>query len=358
MGSALNCIIASGEGEAISEPIDAVYTWVDGSDPVWQKRKRARLDGLGAEADRLHHSATAALRYKNRDELRYSLRSLSRFAPFVRRVYLVTDHQVPSWIDVEHPELELVFHEQIFPDPSHLPTFNSRAIECHLHRIAGLSERFIYLNDDVMLCRPTTPADYFDERGRCIVYLSNNSVVRDESDKNFDLPVNSAARNSSRLLEGEFGYRIDARLDHVPYAIRKSVLGELWERFPEELEALSAQPFRHPDTVTLTYCLAPHFALCTGRAVAVTEPSSSYIKVKKKRWSTFKLGGRLFWQLARPSARTKFISINDAGELDDSPLTDGLIALFFRCHYPRRSRFEGTWWRRLARAWTGRATGW
>ena len=116
-------------------PIDAVYTWVDGSDPEWQQRKCAALESLGAEATRLDPSATSAVRYKNRDELRYSLRSLERFAPFVRKVYLVTDHQLPDWLDIEHPSLEVVFHEDLFPDPSHLPTFCSRAIECHLHRI-------------------------------------------------------------------------------------------------------------------------------------------------------------------------------------------------------------------------------
>ncbi len=322
-----------------AEPIDAVYTWVDGSDPAWRERKRATLAALGDEAARLHESATSDVRYRSRDELRYSLRSLERFAPFVRRVYLVTDRQVPDWLDVEHPSLEIVFHEDLFPDSSHLPTFCSRAIECHLHRIPGLSERFLYFNDDVMLARPATPADFFDEQGRCRVYLGRE-VVWDPSSPSYDLPVNSAARNSSRLLEAAFGYRIERRLDHVPYALRKSVLEEVWKRFPDELETLSAQPFRHPDTVTLTYALAPNYALCTGTAVAVREPHSNYVKVKKRPGSALRVIGQLLWQLLGRSRRRRFLSINDAAELDESWLTDAAIALFFRITYPRKSRFE------------------
>ncbi len=322
-----------------AEPIDAVYTWVDGSDPAWRERKRAALAALGDEGARLHESATSDVRYKSRDELRYSLRSLERFAPFVRKVYLVSAGQVPDWLRVDHPDLELVFHEDLFPDASHLPTFCSRAIECHLHRIPGLSERFLYFNDDVMLARPVKPADFFDDRGRCRVYLGRK-VVWDPTSPSYDVPVNTAARNSSRLLEAAFGYRIDRRPDHVPYALRKSVLEEVWKRFPDELDALSAQPFRHPDTVTLTYSLAPHYGIFTGTAVAVTEPHSSYIKVKKRRGSALLVIGQLLWQLLKRSGRSRFLSINDSGELDDGWLTEAAIALFFRISYPRRSRFE------------------
>jgi hypothetical protein len=323
-----------------SEPIDAVYTWVDGSDPAWQARKRVALQAVGGESARLHSSATSATRYASRDVLRYSLRSLEHHAPFVRKVYLVTDRQVPRWLEVDHPDLELVRHEDIFPDPSHLPTFSSRAIECHLHRIPGLSERFLYFNDDVMLWGPTTPADFFDEQGRCRVYLDRRRVVWDPEDENFELPVNDAARRCSRLVEREFGGRIEQRVDHVPYALRRSVLEELWRRFPQELEAVSAQPFRHPGTVTLTFCLAPHWGIRAGTAVAITEPHSTYIKVKKKRFSSFKLAYRLLRQLFEPRSRGRFLSINDCGDFDDARLTSAAIGLFLRAAYPRRSRFE------------------
>jgi hypothetical protein len=321
-------------------PIDVVYTWVDGSDPTWQERKRAALEALGAEAARLHPSATSAVRYRDREELRYSLRSLERMAPFVRKIYLVTAGQVPDWLEVEHPDLEIVLHDDLFPNRGHLPTFSSRAIECHLHRIPGLSENFLYFNDDIMLRRPTMPSDFFDEQGRCIVYLDRRDVVWCDADRSYELPVNAAARKSSRLLEEAFGYRISKRVDHTPYALRKSVIEEIWERFPDEVEFVSSQPFRHPDSVTLTFCLAPHYGICTGTAVATNERSLSYIKVKKKPGSLPLLALKLLRQVFERAGRTRFLSINDSGELDDRWLTGQMISLFLRVTYPGRSRFE------------------
>tara|TARA_R110002050_G_scaffold150757_1_gene277697 strand:- start:234 stop:554 length:321 start_codon:yes stop_codon:yes gene_type:complete len=83
-------------------------------------------------------------------QLRYSLRSIMKFAGWVRHIYIVTNGQVPSWLDVSHPRITVVAHEEIFTDPSDLPTFSSPAIEVHLHRIPGLSNRWIYFNDDVV----------------------------------------------------------------------------------------------------------------------------------------------------------------------------------------------------------------
>ena len=323
-----------------SDPIDVVYTWVDGFDSAWRERKQARLASLGAVAQQLDPTATSRVRYLSRDELRYSLRSLERFAPFVRNVYLVTDRQVPPWLDVDHPGLVIVPHEDLFPDPSHLPSFSSQAIESHLHRIPGLAEHFVYFNDDVLLYRPCTAADFFDQQGRSVVYLDRRPVVWDEAEPGYSVGVNAAARNSSKLLEATLGYRIERRIDHTPHALRRSVLEEIWKRFPDELEALSAQPFRHPGTVALTSCLAPHYGLCTGTAVSVSDARLVYLKVKKKRRSSLKLARKLLRELSQPSPEARFFSLNDSGELDDSRLTAALIALFFRLTYPRRSRFE------------------
>jgi hypothetical protein len=342
-------------------PIDVVYTWVDGRDPAWQQRKRETLARLGAlagpgadgrpdpalsdESATFDESATSPVRFLDRDELRYSLRALERFAPFVRNVYLVTDQQIPRWLDVLHPQLRVVFHDSLFPDPSHLPTFSSQAIESHLHRLPGLSERFIYFNDDVMLAGPVTPHDFFDAEGRCRVFLDQRRVAWDPSSKEYGRGVNAAARNSSRLIEELGGPRIEHRIDHTPYALRRSVLHELWERFPKDLDAVSSHPFRHPSTVQLTSCLAQHYGILTDRAVAVREPHLTYFKVKKKPWAPFLLAARLAWRyavelVAGPDARRPFLSINDAGERDDGRLTSAAIDLFLRKIQPHPSRFE------------------
>ena len=100
-------------------------------------------------------------RYRDSDELRYSLRSLMRYAPWIRHVYIVTDNQIPNWLNLRHPRVSIISHTDIFPNRSHLPVFSSPAIETHLHRIKGISKRFIYFNDDVFLGADVLPDDFF-----------------------------------------------------------------------------------------------------------------------------------------------------------------------------------------------------
>jgi len=127
---------------------------------------------LPEEAPKVDESASAS-RYRDSGELRYSLRSLERYAPWVRHVYLVTDDQIPNWLDVDSKRLTVVPHSAIFgKNRAALPVFSSPAIEAHLHKIPGLSRRFIYFNDDVMLGAPTWPDDFVRLDGTQRVYLA------------------------------------------------------------------------------------------------------------------------------------------------------------------------------------------
>src|SRR5690606_16244627 len=120
-------------------PIDAVYTWVDDSDPKWQRERAKYCGAISRHSERSNHPE----RFRNRDELRYSLRSIEMYAPFIRQVFIVTSGQVPEWLRTEHPKITLVTHEEIYRDVRHLPTFNSSGIETQLHHIEGLSEHFL-----------------------------------------------------------------------------------------------------------------------------------------------------------------------------------------------------------------------
>ena len=141
-------------------PIDVVYTWVDNSDPLWIER----FEAARAEAGLLASDSAAPFRYASRDELLYSLRSLHHFVDFVGHVYIVTDSQVPSWLDTTVPGLTVVDHRELFDDEDRTPTFNSHAIESKLHRIPGLSEHYLYVNDDVFFGRRISPSDFFTGR--------------------------------------------------------------------------------------------------------------------------------------------------------------------------------------------------
>jgi hypothetical protein len=241
-------------------PIDVVYTWVDGSDPQWQRR-RAAVAGEG-----YHEQAANAARYANRDELRYSLRSLYLYAPWVRHIYIVTDRQVPDWLVPGHPGITIVDHRDIFDDPAALPTFNSHAIETRLHHIKGLAEHFLYFNDDVFLGSPVTPQDFFLANGVSRFFPSRALIPLAPADR-LDVPVSAAGKNNRRLLEGRFGATLTQKMKHTPHAVRTSVLAEIEREFPDPIRATTANRVRSTSDISLPSSLHHYYAFLTGRAV-------------------------------------------------------------------------------------------
>ncbi|WP_269932256.1 Stealth CR1 domain-containing protein [Aminobacter sp. HY435] len=139
----------------ISDAIDVVIPWVDGNDPDQQA-------SLARYWPRLPWLQPPACRFRENGELRYSLRSIHRNLPWVRTIHLVTNGQVPPWLDVDHPGINLITHEAFFADPSSLPTFSSSAIEANLLRIGrvGVSNRFLLFNDDFFVGQPVPREEF------------------------------------------------------------------------------------------------------------------------------------------------------------------------------------------------------
>uniref|UniRef100_K3XAW5 LNR domain-containing protein n=1 Tax=Globisporangium ultimum (strain ATCC 200006 / CBS 805.95 / DAOM BR144) TaxID=431595 RepID=K3XAW5_GLOUD len=160
-------------------PIDVVYTWVNGTDPRWKAEKEywhkhwiASLTGqpLPEKPEDTKNvkgsdTSNADNRFRDNEELRYSLRSLEKYAPWIRHIYVVTDGQIPSWLNIESPKINIVKHADIFENKSHLPVFSSPAIEWSLDNIPGLSDSFLYFNDDVFLGSHVHPEDFVSQTG-------------------------------------------------------------------------------------------------------------------------------------------------------------------------------------------------
>lgn len=250
--------------DAVTEPVDLVYTWVDGSDLAWLE-KRARWEGTGFTAD-----AQLASRFVNHDELRYSLRSVEMYANWFNHLYLVTDAQVPEWLNREHPRLTVVDHRDLFTEDE-LPLFNSHAIESRLHHIPGLSERFIYLNDDVFFGSPVWPEDFYTGAGQARFFPSRATIDPGPSRPD-DVSVTSAAKNNRDLLERALGRTITTKLKHTPHAQLVSLLGELEERFPEVFEGNVRARFRSHTDHSVVSGLAQRYGAATGRAVVSRIP--------------------------------------------------------------------------------------
>jgi len=171
--------------------VDIVYTWVNGSDPkfqssmdYWKRREdQAWRSGPWAQLKRALNlesvelfnakgSAAGKHRYRDNNELRYSLRSVWRYAPWVRKVHILTNGQVPRWLNISHPRVNIVTHEEIYPDPNMVPVFASPSIEVFLHRIPGLADKYIYLCDDFMFGNVVWPDDFWSPRVGHRVYLA------------------------------------------------------------------------------------------------------------------------------------------------------------------------------------------
>jgi len=308
-------------------PVDVVYTWVDGSDPAWNAAREQRLAGVTGTARTRESSGQA--RFIAHDELRYSFRSLHLFAPWVRRIHLVTAGQVPDWLDTDHPMVNLVDHAQILPAEG-LPTFNSHAIETSLHRIDGLAEHFVYFNDDFLLGRPLRPETLFTASGLCATYFSPMTIgLTDAPDA---APFLKAAWNNRALLQEAFGAVTTRNLAHAPYAHRVSVLEELTERFPEPLAATARSPFRSDTDVATLSSLAQHYALLTGKAYAA-EPSLAFVNLSNADVER---------QLTRVLDRDQdFICLADHHDHAMSvEQLDALLADFYRAYFPVAAPWE------------------
>ncbi len=245
--------------DAVTEPVDIVYTWVDGSDPAWLA-KRAEYDGSDAATS----DALISARFENRDEIRYSLRSIEMYAGWYNRIFVVTDGQLPTWLNTDHPRLTVVDHSSLF-EPSELPVFNSHAIESRLHHIHGLSESFIYMNDDFFFGRPVRPELFFSGTGD-IKFFPSEARLDPDGQNEQDISVTAAAKNNRSLLEYYFRRTFTKKLKHTPYAHSKTLLQEMEQRFPEVFRANVAARFRtHNDHAVLS-SLAQRYGVATGRA--------------------------------------------------------------------------------------------
>ncbi|MEU5052535.1 stealth conserved region 3 domain-containing protein [Streptomyces sp. NPDC021096] len=315
--------------EQVDFPIDVVYTWVDGTDPAWMARKertQAEHGILAAE------SAGASARFRSRDELRYSLRSLDLHAPWVRNIYLLTDDQTPDWLDTDHPRVRVVSHREAFGDTGRLPSFNSHAIESRIHRIEGLAEHVLYFNDDVFLGRPMQPESFFHGSGAAKCFMSPTAVPAGDPSLDSDL-VFAAAKNNRALIEKEFGKTVSNTFLHTPHPLRRSVLAELEERFPEQMALTAGAQFRARTDLAVASSLHHWYGLFTGRSMPGSV-SSAFVNVGLREHHV-----RLHRLLAARSHDVFCINDYHDGDVPEDEQADAL-AVFLASYFPVASQYE------------------
>ena len=243
------------------EEIDFVVAWVDGNDPAWQEERSRYTQNV--ERQKWNDSP---VRYRDWGLLKYWFRGVEKFAPWVRYIYFVTWGHVPSWLNERNPKLKIIRHDEFIPR-EYLPTFSSHTIELNLHRIPGLSEQFVYFNDDMYLTKSVSPEVFFKNGIPCdtavmlpITLIQNgiraeindlyvinrnlvkNDVIRSAPSKWFSLRygrllLRTFCMMPFRLFSGFY-------ISHLPSSFLKSTFEEVWKLEYDELRQTCLHKFR------------------------------------------------------------------------------------------------------------------
>jgi hypothetical protein len=263
---------------SIDDAIDVVIAWVDGSDRKHLARRNRYLADPGGNA-RPERVATDERRFSDNDEIRFCLRSIRNYAPWVRTIWLVTDDQVPAAIDrrsAEQENVRIVDHREIFRGYERmLPTFNSLAIETMLWRIDGLADRFLYFNDDMMLVGSVEPTDFFSGDGK-IDLRGRWSSWQQLLDRG-----NSFNGHNKLLGAQMLGYPQERFFSsaHVIYPLLRSAMEQLFEEFKPAFLANAAYRFRDRDQFW-PISAHDHWLLRSGRARVVKPRNAAHFSVR------------------------------------------------------------------------------
>lgn len=306
--------------------VDIVYTWVDSSDPEWraEKAKYARAAGQIAK------DANATCRFRSRKELLYSLRSIEKYAPYVRKIFIVTAGHKPAWIK-EHPKITFISHAQIFRNPSSLPTYNSMAIESCLHRIPDLSEYYVYLNDDVFLGRPTTFSTFFTKNGKVKLFLTEKKISRKEKSSE-RYGYRTAIKNTDRLLTEAFSPEERKHHAHTPDPARKSLVTSIEIQFPHIFRMAETHRFRCAEDYALTNGLIPYASLYLGNGEKAEVSHKNIVLRGDPSYEKDHFAKVL-------KMRPQFFCIQDV-QTSENKATDRLLERFLESYFPDPAPWE------------------
>lgn len=325
--------------------IDFVIIWVDGGDVEWQKRKHQY------SGDETKFNVND-VRYRDWNILHYWFRSVEKYAPWVRKIHFVTCGHVPQWLKLDHPKLNFVKHSDYIA-AEYLPTFSSHPIELNIHRIEGLSEKFVYFNDDTFFTAPVKEEDFFvnglpracavlnpptaNRHGIGTIIMNNLGVIADHFDfkKQFSAHITKwihpiyGVQNLRTFLLLSWRRYLGFLDLHLPMPLLKSTFDEVWEQEEELLKKVSSHRFRNDSDVN--QWIMSYWQIATGRFV----PGSPKV-------------GRLF-DVNRDmdtivdvikSKRMKMICVNDSEKVENFDLLRERLVEAFDSVLPEKSSFE------------------
>jgi hypothetical protein len=243
------------ESDAPPFPVDAVFTWVNGSEPNF-------LELLKNSSKSYNGTEASMGRFRDIGQLRYGMRSIWMHAPWIRRIILVVSdraNQTPKWLNASHPSISVVEHKEIWEEPSLLPTFSSGGIEPNLHRIPGISEVFLFLNDDLFIAQRLTK-DSFWTRPHEQILCDAWGAPRPEN-KNVKDAYGLSIMHVTSLFNTRYGRpRQSPRVYcHSPIAINTTIWRSILEEWRPQFNAvLRNGPFRTAHDMQLHFTYAEY----------------------------------------------------------------------------------------------------
>ena len=230
-------------------------------------------------------------RYQDNQELKYALRSVDKHLPWIRKIFILTDNQVPAFLDTNHPKIEIVDHTEVMPKEI-LPNFNSSVIEHFIYKIPGLSEHYLYSNDDTFVNANLDPSFFFED-GIPVMRMLRDPFVRVRMflKRMFKLHINMyslAVENSFKLFKKRFSVFYPIKQHHNIDAYLKSDYKKVVEEvFKNELEPMFLNRFRH--RIDIHRILINFFSLAnkTGVLKYVDKKESCRIRMHRKNYDKY-----------------------------------------------------------------------
>lgn len=247
----------------MNRPIDFVLYWVDGNDPEHAQKRWHYQSSFSVTDERNTEQSVGNQRFVQHDELKFCLRSIKHFAPWYRHIHIITDAQIPAFLDADKMSLDrikIIDHRRLFHKvPEYLPTFNSRALTTQLANLDEISDFFVLGNDDIMLSAPVSP-EFFFRAEQPVLYADKALLSEVEGKTLYHQGIVNAARLVNPAADTVY------LPSHGFMGLDKPRLKALEQNYPSAFETNLKYKFRH-ESQYLIECLYMHQCITDKQCV-------------------------------------------------------------------------------------------